>query len=153
MLLCSTFEVYQATPAGWRIVRQNDPDTKHVRLDQWLHAARFFKTRALSAQAIKTGRVLLNNARTKPAHALKVDDVLSIRRETLHMESVVVALNTRRAAASIATTWYSETEESRIAREALAEQRRLGAVLSTGPDRRPDKKSRRKIIQFNRDTQ
>jgi len=134
-------------------VRQNDPDTKSVRLDQWLHAARFFKTRAFSAQAIKSGRVLLNGARTKPAHALKIDDVLSIRRDTLHMEIVVVALSTRRAAASIATTWYCETEDSRIARETQAEQRRLGAALSTGPDRRPDKKSRRKIIQFNRDTQ
>ncbi|MFK8031362.1 MAG: RNA-binding S4 domain-containing protein [Gammaproteobacteria bacterium] len=132
-------------------MRQKEQDTKSVRLDQWLHAARFFKTRALSAQAVKTGRVLLNDARTKPAHALKIDDVLSIRRETLHMEVVVVELSTRRAAASIASTWYSETERSQVAREAMAEQRRLGAASSTGPDRRPDKKSRRKIIQFNRD--
>ncbi len=133
-------------------MRQNTPGTKSVRLDQWLHAARFFKTRALSAQAIKTGRVLLNGARTKPAHALKIDDVLSIRRESLHMEIVVAELNTRRAAASITSSWYNETEESRVAREAQAEQRRIGAALSTGPDRRPDKKSRRKIIRFNRDT-
>ena len=132
-------------------MRQKEQDTKSVRLDQWLHAARFFKTRALSAQAVKTGRVLLNGERTKPAHTLKVDDMLSIRRGTLHMEVEVVELSTRRAAASIASTWYSETQSSRIARETQDEQRRLGAASSTGPDRRPDKKSRRKIIQFNRD--
>lgn len=134
-------------------MRQNTSDTKSVRLDQWLHAARFYKTRALSAHAIKTGRVLLNGVRTKPAHAVKVDDVLSIRREALHMEVVVVELSTRRASAAIASTWYSETEASRAARELQAEQRRIGASLSSGPPRRPDKKSRRKIIRFIRDNQ
>lgn len=132
---------------------QNNHDIKSVRLDQWLHAARFFKTRALSAHAIKTGRVLLNGVRTKPSHAVKIDDLLSVRRERLHMEVVVVELGTRRAAASITSTWYSETESSRIAREVLAEQQRIGAASSSGPERRPDKKSRRKIIRFIRDNQ
>ena len=102
---------------------------------------------------IKTGRVLVNGVRIKPAYGVKIDDVLSIRRETLHLEVVVVELSTRRASASIASTWYSETESSRIAREAQAEQQRLGAASSSGPPRRPDKKSRRKIIRFIRDNQ
>ncbi len=134
-------------------MRQNDSGTKSVRLDQWLHAARFYKTRGLSATMIKTGRVLVNGARAKPAHAVKVDDVLSVRRGTLNMEVVVLELSTRRAAASIASTWYSETESSRNAREEQAEQQRIGAASSSGPDRRPDKKSRRKIIRFIRDNQ
>ncbi len=83
-------------------MRQNNPDTKSVRLDQWLHAARFFKTRGLSSTMIKTGRVLVNGVRIKPAYGVKIDDVLSIRRESLHMEVVVVELSTRRASASIA---------------------------------------------------
>lgn len=132
-------------------MRQNTTDTKGVRLDQWLHAARFFKTRAMSAHAVKTGRVLLNGVRTKPAHAVKVDDLLSIRRGSLHMDVVVRVLSTRRAAASIASTWYEETDDSRLARELQAEQQRIGAASSSGPPRRPDKKSRRKIIRFIRD--
>ncbi|MEM7081887.1 MAG: S4 domain-containing protein [Pseudomonadota bacterium] len=126
-------------------------DAKSVRLDQWLHAARFYKTRALSAQAIKTGRVLLNGMRTKPAHGVKPGDCVSVRRDSLQTDVIVRILSTRRAAASITQTWYEETDASREAREARAEQLRIGAALSAGPKRRPDKKSRRQIIRFIRD--
>lgn len=121
-----------------------------VRLDQWLHAARFFKTRALSAQEIKNGRVLLEDKRCKPAQAIKVGDTLSIKRGPSRMHVVVQELSTRRASASVVANWYQETEESRAARQVLREQLRLNAASSASPDKRPDKKSRRKIIRFIR---
>ncbi len=121
-----------------------------VRLDQWLHAARFFKTRGLAAAAVKAHRVLLNDARVKPARPLRPGDRLQIVRGQERMVVDVLALSKRRGPASVAQTLYAETEDSVRARAALAEQRRLAQAARPQPERRPDKRSRRRLIRFLR---
>lgn len=114
-----------------------------MRVDKWLWAARFYKTRSLAAQAVNNGRVLLNGARIKPARTLKPGDTLEIRRDGLSWVVDVLALSGKRGPASVARTLYREHEESIRRREFATEQIRLAAAASPRPERRPDKKSRR----------
>lgn len=119
-----------------------------VRLDKWLWAARFFKTRALATEAINGGHVHLNGHRPKPSRTLLVGDELAIRREQEEFRVVVKELSDKRGPASVAQQLYEESEESREQRESLREQRRLEAAAAPKPAKRPDKKGRRKIIRF-----
>jgi ribosome-associated heat shock protein Hsp15 len=119
-----------------------------VRLDKWLWAARFFKTRALATEAINGGHVHLNGSRPKPSRPLKAGDRLSIRRGQDEYEVEVLALAEKRGPASVAQQLYREDEQSRLHRERLAEERRLVAAAEPRPARRPDKKGRRQIIRF-----
>jgi ribosome-associated heat shock protein Hsp15 len=123
-----------------------DDDTAsgtHVRLDKWLWAARFFKTRSLAAEAIAGGKVQVNGERAKPARELKPGDELRVRQGPYEKHVVVRALAARRGPASEAAALYDETEESRRARERLAEQRRFEiADYDAG---RPTKKDRREL--------
>lgn len=127
-------------------MQRSTPDT--VRLDKWLWAARFFKTRALATEAINGGHVHLNGVRPKPSRPLKVGDRLTIRRGQDEYELVVQALSDKRGPASVALQLYREDEQSRQRRERLAEERRLQAAAEPRPARRPDKKGRRQIIRF-----
>lgn len=117
-----------------------------VRLDIWLWAARFFKTRALSKQAIETGKVEIGGQRAnKPARAVRVGDALRVERgeETFHIE--VVALSDVRGPAKVAQTLYLETDESRQQRlEQLARLRAERAGYRP-PEQKPDKRARRLI--------
>ena len=119
-----------------------------VRLDTWLWAARFFKTRALATEAINGGHVHLNGHRPKPSRPLSPGDELIIRRGQDEFRITVRALSDRRGPASVAQQLYEESEEGREARERLAEQRRLQAAAEPRPAKRPDKKGRRQIIRF-----
>ena len=121
------------------------PDTEVLRADVWLWAARFFKTRGLARQAIEAGRVEVNAAACKPARALHVGDRLRIGRAQERLEVLVLALSARRGPASDAQRLYRETDASRIAREALREQRRLSGAAFDHPPGRPDKKARRQL--------
>lgn len=121
-----------------------------VRLDQWLHAARFFKTRSIAAQAVKNGRILVNQSRAKPAQAAKVNDLMIIRRGHERLEITVLELSKRRGPATEAARLYAETEDSRERREIEKEKRRFQPHHSPGPERRPDKRSRRNLIRINR---
>ncbi len=114
-----------------------------VRIDVWLWAARFFKTRSLAKQAVESGQVELNDSACKPAKALRVGDRLKIRRGEERLELHVLALSTQRGPAAVAQALYRETEPSRIAREAAREQRRL--LGPDGPLRRPDKHARQQL--------
>lgn len=116
-----------------------------VRADIWLWAARFFKTRGLAKAAIEGGKIDVNEAGCKPAKALHVGDKLKLSRGDERMEVVVQALSDKRGAATIAQTLYAETDESRIAREALKEQRRLTGAAFDHPHSRPDKHARRDL--------
>ena len=118
-----------------------------VRVDKWLWAARFFKTRAKAKEAIDGGKVDINGTRAKPSKELQVGDELSITQGWDEKVVVVDGLSDRRGSATIAQTLYSETEESIARREMIAEQRRAagGRVRSEG---RPSKKDRRQIHQF-----
>jgi ribosome-associated heat shock protein Hsp15 len=128
--------------------KASDVSESRVRLDKWLWAARFFKTRALASAAVTGGKVHANGQRTKSARAVKVGDCYSIRRGYEIFEVIVVDLSERRGSASVAKLLYRETEASMVKRAAEAEKLKLARLqrpVSTG---RPDKKQRRKIRQF-----
>jgi ribosome-associated heat shock protein Hsp15 len=126
-------------------------ESDRVRLDKWLWAARFFKTRALAAQAVEGGKVQLNGERTKPAKGLKIGDRLELRIGAYHWNVTVLVLSERRGPAAEAQTLYRETQASREAREEQAAM--LKAHRQSGPDvqGRPTKKQRRQIVKFIRE--
>jgi ribosome-associated heat shock protein Hsp15 len=119
-----------------------------VRLDKWLWAARFFKTRALATEAINGGHVHFNGSRAKPSRPLLIGDALIIRKGQDSFEVTVLQLADKRGSATLARELYAEDEASRLKREQLAEQRRLEMAAQPHPPRRPDKKGRRQIIRF-----
>ena len=121
-----------------------------MRLDKWLWAARFFKTRSLATAEVDAGHVELNGERAKPAKQLRVGDELRIR---LHQYTFVVhvrGLSERRGPAADAQRLYEETEASRREREHLAEQRRLAPVPTYEEGGRPTKRDRRDISRVKR---
>ncbi|MBX9403718.1 RNA-binding S4 domain-containing protein [Lysobacter sp. BMK333-48F3] len=116
-----------------------------VRLDLWLWAARFFKTRSLARQAVETGKVDVGGQRAKASRAVRVGDAMRVARGEEVFEIVVLGLSDTRGPASIAQTLYSESEASRLARE---QARALRAAERTGyraPETKPDKRARRLI--------
>lgn len=122
----------------------NPQDT--VRLDVWLWAIRFFKTRSLAKQMIEGGKVKVGGvSAAKPSKQLRVGDVLEISRGQDRYEIEVLELAEDRGPAPAAQRCYRETETSRLAREALAEQRRLTAAGYAKPPSKPDKRARRLI--------
>jgi len=121
-----------------------------MRLDKWLWAARWFKTRGLAQQAIAAGRVRLHEERTKPAQALKVGDALEIRISESVWRIRVAALSDKRGPATQARTLYVESEESRAERERRADLRRWGAEPAQSLKGRPTKRDRRKLDQLKR---
>jgi ribosome-associated heat shock protein Hsp15 len=120
-----------------------------VRIDKWLWAGRFYKTRSLAADAITSGKVELNGERTKPAKAVKVADSVRIRSGIFEHIVVVKALSDKRGPASVAQTLYEETAESAAARAKLAERMRyeMPAAMDAG---RPSKKDRRDIERLRK---
>ena len=122
-----------------------------VRIDKWLWAARFFKTRSMAAQAVAGGKVHLNDARIKPARLIQPGDELRIRRGELEFMVTVLALLDKRRPAKEAQLLYEESEESIAQREQYKEKKRLEAANRMyGPMKRPDKKARRQIRSFTR---
>jgi len=119
--------------------------SRAVRLDIWLWAARFFKTRSLAKQAIEAGKVELDEATCKPSRPLRVGDRLRVRRGEEIITVDVIALSEQRGPARIAQALYRETEQSRIAREAAHEKRRLEGAGYARPPSKPDKRARRLI--------
>lgn len=121
-----------------------------VRLDKWLWAARFFKTRGIAAQAIETGKVEVNGERAKRAKQLQVGDELRVRLGPYHHVVKVRAVSERRGPPAAAALLFEETEESRKAREAMQIQVRAAQSMP-GYDRgRPTKKDRREIERLRR---
>ncbi len=116
-----------------------------VRLDVWLWAARFFRSRALARQAVEAGRVELAGVRCKPARALRVGDRLTIRRGEEEFAIEVLALSDSRGSATIAQGLYREDDESRARREEALAQRRAARAGFQPPPGRPDKRARRLI--------
>lgn len=119
-----------------------------IRVDVWLWAARFFKTRGMAKLAITGGKVDVNDAGCKPARTLRVDDRLNIVRGEERLEVVVLAVSTRRGPASEAQLLYRETEASVARREAAVAQRRLGSTGMLRPPGRPDKHARRDLQRW-----
>lgn len=123
-------------------------NTTGVRIDKWLWAARFYKVRSLAANAVKGGHVWLNGVRAKASKMVKIGDEISLQKEQQAFVVVVKALADKRGSATQAQGLYEETTESIKQRAALAEQRKLNAASAPAPDKRPDKRARRKIIRF-----
>jgi len=122
-----------------------------VRLDKWLWAARFFKTRSLAAEEIARGRVLANGQVAKASREVRTGDTLALRQGAVARTVVVLGVSGVRGPASVAQALYRETEESIAAREAAAQARRLSpepaAAIESG---RPTKRDRRHLADWNR---
>jgi ribosome-associated heat shock protein Hsp15 len=123
----------------------------NVRMDKWLWAARFFKTRSLAARACELGRIQCHRQAVKPAREVRVGDLLEIRTEGGDFEVEVLLPTEVRGPRSVAQTLYRETEASRELRKRMAEERRAGMTFNPAPQNRPTKRDRRKIIQFRGD--
>jgi len=120
------------------------------RIDKWLFAARFFKTRSLAAEAVERGRVHLNGIRVKPARTLVIGDVLHVQIGNVHYDITVLGLSNTRGSASIAQQLYSETEESQQQRALIAERNRMQPKLFYTKGR-PTKRDRREIMSLKYD--
>jgi len=121
----------------------DSPDS--VRLDLWLWAARFFKTRALAKQAIETGKVDVDGQRAKPARAVRLGNALRIARADEFFEVTVQGLSDTRGPATVARTLYAESEASRQARETRLAELRAARAGYQAPEHKPDKRARKLI--------
>ena len=121
-----------------------------VRIDKWLWAARFFKTRSAATDAVLGGRAHLNGARVKPAKDVKAGDTIELRVGQLQWTVVVRAVSDKRGPASVATTLYDETPDSLAARERRATELRLSRPLGADLGARPTKQDRRRIEDLRR---
>jgi ribosome-associated heat shock protein Hsp15 len=119
-----------------------------VRMDAWLWAARFFKTRTLAKKACDLGRILSNGQVAKAAREVRVGDMLRVTNDGGDFEVKVLGLSQVRGPASVAQTLYAETETSRELRQKMAAERRAIREFETLPQGRPSKRDRRRIIQF-----
>ena len=122
-----------------------------VRVDKWLWAARFFKTRSIATDAVEGGKIKLNGERPKPAKSVKIGDQLEVRSGQFTFSICVLALSDKRGPATVAATLYIESSESQAARKILAEQLRADALATPYLRGRPTKKARRDIVRFNDD--
>jgi ribosome-associated heat shock protein Hsp15 len=127
------------------------PLVDRLRLDKWLWAARLYKTRALAADEVERGRVRVNEQPAKPGRELRAGDRVELRQDTVVRVLVVLALSPVRGPAPLAQTLYAETPESRLAREAAAERRRLAPEpADTQAQGRPTKRDRRDLADWQR---
>lgn len=123
-------------------------DIHQVRIDKWLWAARFYKTRSLAAKAVSGGHIVVNGHKVKPARTVQPGDMLVIRQDFQAWEIQVVAVSEQRGPAVVAQTLYQETEVSLAQREQARAERKTLQLHLQAPERRPDKHERRKIRQF-----
>ncbi len=119
-----------------------------IRIDKWLWAARFFKTRALASKACDLGRILSNGHEAKPSREVRIGDKLEVKNEGGDFQIEVLALSQMRGPAAVAQTLYRESEASREARAKAAAERKAMQEFAPLPEHRPSKRDRRRIIQF-----
>ena len=126
----------------------NTQKESSTRLDKWLWAARFYKTRALARQMVQSGKVHYDGQRSKPSKVVQVGALITLRQGFDTKEVEVMALSQQRRSASEAQLLYQETEASIEKREQNAEARKLNSLYNPHPDGRPDKKQRRQLIRM-----
>ena len=119
-----------------------------LRIDKWLWAARFFKTRALASKACDLGRIRSNGVEAKPAREVHVGDKLEVKNEGGEFQIEILVLSQMRGPADVAQTLYRESDASKAARAKVAEERKAMQQYSPLPEHRPTKRDRRRIIQF-----
>ncbi|MBQ4829231.1 ribosome-associated heat shock protein Hsp15 [Alteromonas sp. MMG017] len=122
--------------------------SQNVRLDKWLWAARFFKTRAIARDMVQSGKVHYNGQRTKPGKNVELGAVIKVPSGWDNRDVIVRGLSDKRLSAALAQALYEETETSVTKREENQVARKLNAFHSPKPENRPDKKQRRQIIKF-----
>lgn len=127
---------------------KNNEKFSTLRLDKWLWCARFYKTRSLAAEALKTGKVMINGERAKPSKSVKPGDILNIRKGPYHHIITVIDLAKSRKSATDADLLYEESQDSIIKRELVAARVKAESVLTPTTKGRPSKKDRRSIIKF-----
>lgn len=120
----------------------------NMRIDKWLWCARFYKTRSLASDAIRSGKVLVNGERVKPSKTIETSDILRIRKGAFHYEISVLQLTKGRKSAADASRMYEESRESLQQREELALQMKANAVNVPRTRGRPTKRDRRELIKF-----
>lgn len=125
---------------------ENEP--KGVRLDKWLWAARFYKTRSLAKAMIEGGKIHYNGQRAKTSKLVEIGAMIKLRQGNEEKEVEVLALSDQRRGASEAQLLYQETEKSLAEREKIAFARKANALSMPHPDRRPNKKERRDLMKF-----
>ncbi|MBN6070147.1 ribosome-associated heat shock protein Hsp15 [Aggregatibacter actinomycetemcomitans] len=128
--------------------QQTTDEKDAVRLDKWLWAARFYKTRTLAKEMIDGGKVHYNGQRSKPTKIVEVGATLKLRQGSEEKEITVLVLSAQRRGAAEAQLRYRETEQSVANREKLAMARKMNALSMPHSDRRPDKKERRDLLKF-----
>ncbi|KPD23442.1 MULTISPECIES: ribosome-associated heat shock protein Hsp15 [Idiomarina] len=131
--------------------QKNTTSDTGVRLDKWLWAARFYKTRALAREMVQSGKVHYDGQRSKPSKVVQVGAIIKLRQGFDSKEVEVLELSEQRRGAPEAQLLYRETEESLAKREENAEARKLNALYNPHPDGRPDKKQRRQLIRFKKE--
>ncbi|WP_145484488.1 ribosome-associated heat shock protein Hsp15 [Yersinia aldovae] len=119
-----------------------------IRLDKWLWAARFYKTRAIAREMVDGGKVHYNGQRGKPSKLVELNAEIRLRQGNDGRTVKVLALQGQRRGATEAQAMYEETDASITNREKVAQARKLNALTMPHPDRRPDKKERRDLIKF-----
>ncbi len=119
-----------------------------VRMDKWLWAARFFKTRALAARACELGRIESNQQLAKAAREVRVGDILQVKNDSGDFQVEVLLLSEVRGPAAVAQTLYRETEASKVLRLKVAEERKAMMLLEGVQGSRPSKRDRREINRF-----
>ncbi|BDH44275.1 heat shock protein 15 [Salmonella enterica subsp. enterica serovar Choleraesuis] len=126
----------------------SDNSTQAVRLDKWLWAARFYKTRAIAREMIEGGKVHYNGQRTKPGKVVELNAELSLQQGNDRRTVIINGITDKRGPATVAVTLYTETPESITKREQVALARKMNALSMPNPERRPDKKERRDLMKF-----
>ena len=127
---------------------KKEKSSEEVRLDKWLWAARFYKTRAIAREMIEGGKVHYNGQRSKPGKVVELNAELTLRQGNDERTVVVADISAQRRPASEAQQLYSETDASIEKREKMAQARKMNALTMPHPDRRPDKKERRDLMKF-----
>ncbi|KGQ63575.1 ribosome-associated heat shock protein Hsp15 [Gallibacterium anatis] len=127
---------------------KHQQEQENYRLDKWLWAARFYKTRTLAREMVDGGKVHYNGQRTKPSKEVEIGAMIKLRQGNDEKEVQVLALSNQRKAAPLAQQLYQETEESIKKREQLAWARKANALSMPNPERRPNKKERRDLLKF-----
>ena len=125
-----------------------EKSSEEVRLDKWLWAARFYKTRAMAREMIEGGKVHYNGQRSKPGKVVELNAELTLRQGNDERTIVVAGITAQRRPASEAQQLYRETDASIEKREKMAQARKMNALTMPHPDRRPDKKERRDLMKF-----
>lgn len=126
----------------------NSDQTQPIRLDKWLWAARFYKTRNIAREMIDGGKVHYNGQRTKPSKIVECNALIKLRQGNDERTIEIVALSDKRKGADEAQKLYQETQESVDKREKVSVARKMNALTMPHPDRRPDKKERRTLLKF-----